>query len=35
MKVQDFRFFPEPDRLKFLLEKEMDAKYTSYLQGIE
>lgn len=31
MKVQDFRFFPDPERLKFLLEKEMNAKFTGYL----
>jgi hypothetical protein len=35
LKVQDFRFFPNPDRLRYLLDKEMEAKYTSYLQGIE
>jgi hypothetical protein len=31
MKIQDFRFFPRPERLKKLLEKELEAKYTSYL----
>ena len=33
--VQDFRFFPNPERLKELIEKEIDAKYAGYLQGIE
>ena len=31
LKVQDYRFFPEPERLKQLLEKELNAKYTGYL----
>jgi len=35
LKVQDFRFFPQPERLKFLLEKEMDAKYSGYFQGVD
>lgn len=35
LKVQDFRFFPDPERLKYLLEKELDAKYTGYLAGVE
>jgi hypothetical protein len=35
MKVQDYRFFPKPEKLKKLLEKEHDAKYTSYLSGIQ
>ena len=35
LKVQDFRFFPKAEKLKYLLEKEMYAKYTSYLSGIE
>ena len=35
LKVQDYRFFPQPDRLKHLLEKELDAKYTGFLQGVE
>lgn len=35
LKIQDFRFFPNPERLKYLLEKELDAKYTGFLQGIE
>jgi hypothetical protein len=35
LKVQDFRFFPNPERLKQLLEKELNAKYTGYLQGID
>ena len=33
--VQDFRFFPNPERLKELIEKEIDAKYAGYFQGIE
>ena len=33
--VQDFRFFPNPERLKELIEKEFSAKYHGYLQGIE
>ena len=28
--VQDFRFFPNPDRLKELIEKEIDSKYAGY-----
>ena len=28
--VQDFRFFPNPERLKELIEKEIDAKYAGY-----
>ena len=35
MKVQDYRFFPNAERLKFLLEKEMNAKYSNYLQGVD
>ncbi len=35
LKIQDFRFFPKQERLKYLLQKELDAKYTSYLSGIE
>lgn len=34
-KISDFRFFTHPERLKQLLEKELDAKYTNYLTGIE
>ena len=33
--VQDFRFFPNPERLKELLEKEINAKYSGYFQGME
>lgn len=29
--VQDFRFFPRPDRLRDLIEREIDSKYSSYL----
>ena len=25
-KIQDFRFFPNPERLKVLIEKELDAR---------
>ena len=28
--VQDFRFFPRPERLRELIEKEIDAKYSGY-----
>jgi hypothetical protein len=34
-KVTDFRFYPDPDRLKELLELEMEAKYSGYVQGVE
>lgn len=33
--VQDYRFFPRPDRLKELIEKEINAKYSAYFSGIE
>jgi hypothetical protein len=33
--VQDFRFFPNPERLKELIEKEFESKYSGYFQGIE
>lgn len=33
--VQDFRFFPDPQRLKKLIEKEIDAKYSGYFTGME
>lgn len=32
-KVQDFRFFPNPERLKTLIELELDAKFSGYIQG--
>lgn len=32
--VQDFRFFPRPDRLRELIEREIDAKYSGYFQGV-
>lgn len=35
LKIQDFRFFPKAERLRQLLEKELEAKYTACLQGIE
>ena len=28
--VQEFRFFPNPDRLKELIGREIDSKYTGY-----
>lgn len=34
-KVHDFRFFPNPERLKFLLEKELNAKYNCYMPGTD
>ena len=34
-QVQDFRFFPQPDRLKELIEREIDAEYSGYFTGIE
>lgn len=33
--VQDYRFFPQPDRLRELIEKEINAKYSAYFSGIE
>mmetsp|Transcript_11768 Transcript_11768/g.18050 ORF Transcript_11768/g.18050 Transcript_11768/m.18050 type:complete len:97 (+) Transcript_11768:1378-1668(+) len=34
-KVTDFRFFSDPDRLRELIELEMEAKYQGYVQGVE
>lgn len=34
-KVTDFRFFPDAERLKELLEIEMKSKYNGYIQGVE
>jgi len=35
-KVTDFRFFPDPERLRELIEIEMEAKqYTGYVQGVD
>jgi len=34
-RVQDFRFFPNPDRLKELIELEMESKYSGYIQGVD
>lgn len=34
-KVTDFRFFPDPHRLRELIELEMDSKYSGYIQGVE
>ena len=28
--VQDFRFFPRPERLRELIEREIDSKYSGY-----
>ena len=33
--IQDFRFFPNPERLKQLIEQEIDAKYSGYFSGVE
>ena len=33
--VQDYRFFANPDRLKELIEKEFESKYSGYFQGME
>lgn len=33
--VQDYRFFHNPDRLKELIEKEFESKYSGYFQGID
>jgi SWI/SNF-related matrix-associated actin-dependent regulator of chromatin subfamily A member 5 len=30
-KVTDFRFFPDPDRLRELIELEMDSKFSGYV----
>ena len=32
-KVQDFRFFPDNERLKELIELEMESKFSGYIQG--
>ena len=34
-KITDLRFYPDPYRLKELIELEMDSKYSGYVQGIE
>ena len=34
-KVTDFRFFPDPDRLRQLIEIEMESKYSNYLTGAD
>ena len=34
-KVTDFRFYPDPERLRHLLIIEMEAKYSGYIQGQE
>ena len=33
--VQDYRFFHDPDRLKVLIEKEFESKYSGYFQGVD
>ena len=33
--VQDYRFFPNPEKLRELLQKELDSKYAGYIQGVE
>ena len=33
--MQDYRFFHNPERLKELIEKEFESKYSGYFQGIE
>lgn len=30
-KVTDFRFYPDPERLKELIELEMESKYSGYI----
>lgn len=32
-RVTDFRFFPNPERLKELIELELEAKYNGFIQG--
>lgn len=34
-KVTDFRFYPNPERLRELIEMEMEAKYSGYVQGVD
>jgi hypothetical protein len=34
-KVTDFRFYPDPERLKELIILEMESKYSGYVQGRE
>ena len=34
-KVTDFRFYPDPDRLRELILIEMESKYSGYIQGME
>ena len=34
-KVTDFRFYPNPERLKELIELEMESKYSGFIQGRE
>jgi len=33
--VQDFRFFPKPERLKELIIKETNARFSAYFSGAE
>ena len=32
-KVTDFRFFPDPERLKDLIIIELESKYSGYISG--
>ena len=34
-RVTDFRFYPDPERLKELIEIEMESKYSGYIQGAD
>ena len=34
-KVTDFRFYPDPERLKELIILDMESKYSGYVQGRE
>lgn len=34
-KVTDFRFYPNPDRLRELILIELESKYAGYIQGVE
>lgn len=34
-KVTDFRFFPDPERLRELILIEMESRYSGYIKGME
>lgn len=34
-KVADFRFFPDPERLKELINLELESKVSGYVQGVD